>query len=315
MTQKTTVDWLRFRTQAEVPEGLEALRGMFGDRGARLNLAHLPRGRDGWQQAAELRLGEWRMGDVCYGGESQRGVVRWNLSGEGCENVLDWDAVADLEALPKARITRLDLALTTWEGEIGHHAVEAAHGVGLFGCGGPMPNMRRILNSDPTKGETIYVGERGSDKFFRSYEKGWELLAKMGSAARAKRVTDTPEVTLIDGCPAEDIYRCELELKAKEHELPWETIERRDQYFGGAYPFLSELVPGVEADILRRRPERAPQTALKAVLANCRTQYGAAIFTALTAYHGDIGRVWEQICGEELHQGMLAAGVLEVDHE
>lgn len=314
---KTTIDWLRFRTQATVLEGLEAIRPLYGARAPQINLQPLERGKDGFQQACALRMGEWVLGRVDFGGESQRGWVRWNITGEGCENVADWDALAEVEALPRSEIRRADIALTTWGGEVTHEAVVQAHDLALFACagGGRPPALQQITSSDPLAGRTCYVGRRDSDKFFRGYEKGLELLAKLGRKSR--RVADggvDGEVWLIDGCPAEDIYRCEVELKADTRDIPFEVIERRDQYFGGCYPFLAELLPGVESDILMRRPERAPQASLSAALENCRVQYGAALYTALHAYGGDIGAVFEKIVGSQHSAALLAAGVLEVEH-
>jgi hypothetical protein len=54
---------------------------------------------------------------------------------------------------------------------------------------------------------------------------------------------------------------------------------------------------------------------LAAALENCRIQYGATLFTALHAYHGDMGAVWEKILGQCHNQSLLEAGVLLVDHE
>ena len=164
--------------------------------------------------------------------------------------------------------------------------------------------MQTILNSNPRAGRTCNIGRREMDKFFRGYEKGFEMAAKGPDG-----------ITHIDGFPVEDIYRCEVELKPKTTVIPWEVVERRDQYFAGCYPFLAELLPDVESDILMRRPERAPQTDLRAALANCRTQYGATIFTALAAYGGDVFKVWDQIRGDHHNEALVAAGVLMVDHD
>lgn len=304
-TQKTIIDWLRYRTQADVLPGLEALRPLYGYLGPTLHLEPLERGKDGFQQACAIRLGHLVVGRVDFGGESQRGWVRWNLTGVGCEWVRDWDAVESLEALPASEIRRTDIALTTWKGEVGHEQIQAAHGVGLFTCGGRPPDLQMILNSNPRAGRTCYVGKRDSDKFFRAYEKGFELAAKFLLG----------DVTHIDGFAVEDIYRCEVELKADGRVLPWEIIGRRDQYFAGCYPFLAQLLPDTESDILMRRPERGPELHLAAALANCRIQYGATLLTALHAYHGDMGRVWEQVIGKEHNQALLAAGVLMVEHK
>ena len=305
---KTTIDWLNFRTQGEVTETVQALSGLFGHLGSSLALRHLPRGKDGFQRASELLLSGLKVGRLDFGGESQRGWVRCNLTGQGCEWVKDWDALQEIEALPKAEIKRLDIALTTWEGEVDHDAIEVAHAAGLFCAGGRPPAMQRILNTDPRAGQTCNVGKRkDSDKFFRGYEKGLEMASKMGSIGRT--------LTHIDGHAVEDIYRCEVELKAVSRPIPWEVIGRRDQYFAGSYPYLAQLLPEVECDILLRRPERAPQGELKAALANARIQYGATLFTALAAHGGDFLKVWDLVVGDHHNQALVEAGVLLVEHE
>jgi phage replication initiation protein len=307
MTSKTTIDWLNFRSQGEVLQTLEALRPLFGTLGCDLNLQHLPRGKDGFQQASALRVQDLVIGRLDFGGDSQRGWVRTNITGQGCEWVKEWTAIDSVEALPRAEIKRVDVALTTWKGEVTHELVEAAHGSGGFTSRGRPPSMQRILNSDPRAGQTCNIGVRkASDQFFRGYEKGLELASKLGALGRT--------VTHIDGCAIEDIYRCEVEYKASSRPIPWEVIERRDEYFAGSYPFLAGLLPDVECDILMRRPERAPQLDLRALLANVRHQYGSGLYTALVAHHGDIGAVWEQIVGSQHHEGLLSGGVLLVEH-
>ncbi|HWI02816.1 MAG TPA: replication initiation factor domain-containing protein, partial [Acidimicrobiales bacterium] len=154
---------------------------------------------------------------------------------------------------------------------------------------------------------TCYVGKRDSDKFFRGYEKGYELVGQMGNIPGI--------VTHIDGFRVEDIYRNEVEFKAESRPIPWQAIDRRDQYFAGAYPFCADVLPGVEADILQRRPEKVIQRDLQAALANARAQYGKTLFTALAAYHGDIGAVWDRIVAKEHNEALVAAGVLLVDHD
>ncbi len=311
---KTTVDWLRFRTQASPLEGLEALRPLFGAKASSINLKPLERGGDGFQQACALRLGEWVLGRVDFGGESQRGWVRWNVTGEGCENVTDWDALAECERLSASEVRRLDIALTTWRGEVRHGTIVDAHGAGGFVSGGRPPALQQITSSDPLAGRTCYVGKRTADKFFRGYEKGFELLAKLGRRHRCAAAGLGGSGWLIDGFPAEDIYRCEVELKAESHAVPWEVVERRDHYFGGCYPFLAELLPDAECDILMRRPERAPQAVLSAALESARIQYGATLYTALQAFGGDYMRVFDAVVGRQHNPALLAAGVLEVEH-
>jgi DNA relaxase NicK len=309
--QKTTVDWLRFRAQAEPREVLEALKPMYPvtrELRSGLSLVHLDRGLLGFKQGAAICFGDIQVGRVDFGGESQRGWVRVDIPGKGCEWVADWSAAAGLEALPSAQVRRLDLALTTWRGEVGHSTVVQAHKAGRFVTRGRPPALQQVTSSDPRAGKTCYIGRREqSDKFMRCYEKGFELLGKMGRLPG--------ECTHIDGFKVEDIYRCEVELKASSVDIPWECIDRRDQYFAGAYPFCADVLPGVEADILQRRPEREPQMTLAAALENCRIQYGPALFTALRAYGGDMTTVWDKVVGTEHCQRLVEAGVLMVEHD
>lgn len=309
--QKTTVDWLRFRVKADPVDVLEGLGAMYGAgrvEGRGLCLMPLERGILGFRSASAIGIDDMVIGRMDYGGDSQRGWTRVDLPGKGCEWVRDWSGIQAIEELPEAQIRRLDIALTTWRGEVGHERVVRAHGAGRFITRGRPPHMRQVTSSDPRAGRTCYIGKReGADKFMRCYEKGFEMLAKMG------RTPD--QVTHIDGCRVEDIYRCEVELKAETTDIPWEVIERRDQYFAGAYPFCADVLPGIEADILQRRPEREPQTELAVALENCRIQFGPTIYTALAAYRGDMTAVWDKVIGKSHNRHLLEAGVLLVDHD
>jgi DNA relaxase NicK len=303
-SSKTTVDWLRFRTQGEVLDTLQAVRALYGELGEQVSLQDFGRGKDGFTTGATITMADMALGRVDFGGDSQRGWVRVNITGRGCEWVRDWDAIEAVEALPAAEVRRLDVALTTWSGEVTHDDVVAAHAAGRFTCGGRPPAMRFITSTDPNDGRTCYVGKRGSDKMFRGYEKGLQLASQHAAL----------QVSTIGGHPIRDIYRCEVELQAETRPIPWEVVPRRDQYFAGAYPFLGDVLPGVEADILMRCPERAPQLDLAEALAQCRRQFGGTLFTALHAYHGDISAVWDQVVGDKHNLALLAAGALFVEH-
>ena len=306
--QKTTVDWLRFRVQAEPRDVLEAFRPMFDDLGPALRFKPLERGILGFQQAGVITIADMPVGRMDYGGESQRGWVRVDIPGKGCEWIRDWDT-SSLEQLPEAELRRLDLALTTWDGEVDHDLVVKAHQDGRFITRGRPPVLTQITSSNPRAGRTCYIGKREkSDKFMRCYEKGFEMATQMEPRLPG-------ELHTIDGKRVEDIYRCEVEFKASGTDITWDAIARRDQYLAGAYPFCADVLPGVECDILMRRPERAPQTELAAVLENCRIQFGPTLYTALMAYHGDMTAVWDKIIGSGHSRPLIEAGVLLVEHE
>lgn len=303
--QKTHIDWLRFRAQSEPRDVFQALKPVFPEHAKFFNLKHQDRGMLGFQQSALLCADDFVIGRMDYGGESQKGWVRVDIPGKGCQWA-NFEDLSSIEELPSSQIRRLDIALTTWRGEVGHDQVVQAHASGRFTNRRP-PNLQQILNSHG--GRTCNIGTREkSDKFMRCYEKGYEMLSKM--ACR------TPgQITHIEGSPIGEIYRCEVELKAVTTDIPWEVVERRDQYFAGAYPFCRDVLPNVEIDILKRRPEREAQTSLATSLENLKIQFGSTIFTALMAYNGDMTAVWDKIIGSQHNQALIEAGVLLVEHE
>ena len=305
---KTTVDWLRFRARVEPLEALEALRPMFGTLGSSLALKPLQRGILGFRQGSQVVVEDLVLGRMDYGGETQRGWIRVDVPGTGCEWVTDWNEARQVEQLQDAQLRRVDLALTTWRGEVSHERVVQAHAAGRFTLRRP-PVLQTIESSDPYAGRTCYIGQREkADKFMRCYEKGWQMLRDVPASVRA-------DVTEIEGFPPRDIYRCEVEFKAATTVVPWEILQRRDHYFAGAYPFCSDVLPEVEPDVFARRPERTAQTELAVALENCRVQFGPTLFTALTAHRGDIGAVWDRIVGRQHNARLLEAGVLLVDHD
>lgn len=281
---------------------------MFGTAGDDLHAVALERGRDGWSSAVKLVVKGIDVGRVDFGGESQAGWQRTNLTGTGCSMVTDWTAVDDLAALEQSELRRVDLALTTWRGEVTHASVVQAHADGEFvrSRGGRPPNLRQIISSDPQAGKTCYVGERTSPQMDRCYEKGFEMASPFRGTGQ--------ELTHIDGCPVADIYRVELELKAVDQVVPWDVVVERDEYFAGAYPFHRRLLPQVDPEFVLR-PTRSPVRDLAAALAHCRQQWGDTIFTALVAHHGDIGAVMARILGSKHNERLVEAGVLTVEHE
>lgn len=303
--QKTAPDWLRFRTHVEPHRVLEALGPMFGEFGAYLALGKPQRGILGFQQAQPVLCGTMPIGRVDYGGESQRGWFRWDIPGQGCQWVRDWEAVEELAELPETELRRADIALTTWRGEVTHERVVEAHGAGAFITNGRPPKMRQIVSSDPKDGRTCEIGVRdGSTKFGRFYEKGRKWAAESAF-----------DLVEIDGCPVEGIYRSEIEYKAqREVPLTWDLISRRDEYFAGSYPFCAEILPGVEPEILKGLPESRVRRTLASALEVCKAQFGATLYTALHAYEGDIGAVFQRIVGDRHNVSLLEAGVLMVDH-
>jgi len=307
---KTTIDWLCFRTQSNPFETLEKMRPMFGTAFDLVTLNTGLQGKDGWLRAAEIKMVDITLGRIDYDGESQRGWVRVNLTGIGCDWVQDWKAAEGLlDTLKTAEIKWLDVALTTFNGEITHEMVIAAHAQNKFSSGGRQPHYRVLGGSDPRAGQTIYVGKReGSNKMLRCYEKGFEMLSKVPETFRAG-------CTHIDGgMDVEKTYRVEVEFKANDKVIPWTAITGRDAAFAGAYPFCAELLPGVQVKKFQGTPDFGPLAALETSLDHCRRAYGGILRAALLAHGGDAEKVFKCILSTEPSRALIDAGVLTVSH-
>lgn len=305
---KTTIDWLGFRTRSTPFQVVEAMLPMFGTCSELVTFKPGLKGKDGWIHAGEIQMaGDINLGRIDYGGESQRGWVRINLTGQGCEWVQDWEAAVALSrVLLEPQIKRLDIALTTNLGEVSDESIVQAYEAGMFTMGGRPPEMRSITSSDPRAGKTRYIGSRQSHKFLRCYEKGFELIKDLPHFKGT--------ITHIEGHKIEEIYRVELELKAVEKLIPWETIQGRDEVFAGAYPFCAALLPGCPHWRMLSLPDAKPQAALEASLHYCKVAYGGALRAGLMAYKGDMAKLLERIMAESPSPKLVEAGVLTVDH-
>lgn len=305
---KTTIDWLTFRTKSNPFKTIEVLADIFGTASDLVTFRTGLRGKDGWLRAGDIVMaGDISLGRIDYDGESQRGWLRVNLTGEGCAWVQRWDIV---EALPslllEPEIKRLDIALTTYAGEVTDQRVCEAYASGLFCAGGRPPEMRSITSSDARAGVTRYIGKRENHKFMRCYEKGFEIIKDVPHFRNT--------ITHIQGSKVEDIYRVELELKAVDKPILWSAIGRRDEVFAGAYPFCAQLLPGVPHFVMPRLPETKSIMTLDAALNHCRVAYGAILRAALMAHDGDIQAVMSRVLAESPSQALIDAGVLTVSH-
>lgn len=300
-TSLTKVDWFGCRTTAQIPEVLEAVEGAFLDHAGFFDAKDIGKGWNGFEQTKALTMGGERVGMMAYGGRQQKGWVAINLSGAGCAWIEDWAASEAVYAgLRSYETRRLDIALDTYHREVTHDKVLAEYRAGSFDGDGRPPAMKMILNEDPMDGQTIYIGKRENGKFLRGYEKGCEMVSKLNTAL---------EVTHIDGIPVLDFYRLELELKAKQGPLPLDLIEKRDQYFSGAYPYLARVIDAAPLTYSQSKA-KAVARSVEAAAAQIRSQYGNTIYTLLEAYGGDVGRLFNDICGTKHNDDLVAAGAL-----
>lgn len=313
---KTTVDWLKFRTRSNPFDLIKAIRPAFGTAADLVELSEQVRGKDGWEFRRQVKMaGDVVIASIDYGGANQNGWVRFDMPGAGCEWVQDWDAVAGLvDVLKEASVRRCDVSLTTFDGSVNHDSVLAAHDARQFGTGGRHPHRRVYEGSDPRAGRTIYVGTREkSAKYFRAYEKGFEMLQKHVPFG-VRDMVKTMEFAGHGFAAVEDVYRVEVEFKATDDKvLPWTVISARDEYFAGAYPFCAALLPGAPERRVQSMPDFGARMELLAQLENVRRSYGRILRTAAMAF-GSEQAVFDIVMSDAPSDRMVAAGVLTVVH-
>lgn len=307
---KTTIDYLKFRTRSNPFKIIDSLLPAFGTCGDLITLVSAAKGRDGWARRQDIMLTDIRIGAIDYGGDSQRDWVRVDMPGSGCEWIQDWQKIQDLgQVIDCFEPTRVDIALTTYHGEVTDAMVMQAHADGKFAGWGRPPAMRSIMSSDCRAGKTRYIGSREkSDKFLRCYEKGFEMIKNYPEPFKRG-------CTHVNDKKVDEIYRVELELKAATTKISPDVFLMRDEYFAGSYQFCAELLPGVEHLKMERLPEEKPVTELEAMLEHCRNSYGPLIFTAMKVFGGDAEKVISLITGSEHSRRLVDAGVLTMDHE
>lgn len=318
MERKTGVDYVKFRAQNNHFEVLEAIRPFFLARDL-LEYGPEQQGKDGWEKRRPLMLADLTIAWVDYGGESQRGWLRFDMPGAGCGWVEDWQGIATLyKSLPGAELRRVDVKLDFFDGSVTHDLVLSAYEQKKFKREGVgrNPKMRKVEGGSVCDGKTIYIGSRESAKFIRCYEKGWEMLSKVGFPEQYKK----PDlvVDFEDGhgpLPVADRYRVEVEFKAVDGlAVPWPVLVDSDAYFAGAAPFCASLVSVAPRRAAQDFPsEFLPKATLAMQMEHCRKAYGGLLRTLVELY-GDTPeakvRLFNELMGFSPSERLIKDGVL-----
>lgn len=325
---RTSVDWWAWRSKGSLQAHQKALGAIFGGSSHPTTLRPRKGGYMGYEKSAQIFVGDLEAGLIAWGGDNQKGWTYTSITGTGCSWVDDWDrAQQAAEDCGGYETRRVDIALDTFDRSTGFDATLAAYRAGGFNLAGRPPKCEPMKPERPEDSAIIKIGNRSSNKYLRGYEKGKQQLgpgiaASIATDPEAFDLSDWVTMTIprmVDGqlrsVDVWDWWRLELELKPQTAPLPEDVIDRRDQYFAGAYPYLGQVLSDVESEALVMRRERGPQLDLALAFEAIRRQWGTTLFTGLAAYGGDIGAVMQRIVGKKHNQRLVNAGVLMVDHE
>lgn len=150
-----------------------------------------------------------------------------SLTGLGCYDVNVQKLVSILiQDKVDFRITRLDIAVDYYYGEISIKQIKEYYRAGLFSGMGRPPSCREYepkIFDKKAGGYTFYVGRLSGSKSFRAYEKGRQLL---------EEGTEHPFVNWV---------RLEVQFRNKQCEIPLEMVFDLDAALRGAYSLFEEI--------------------------------------------------------------------------
>lgn len=322
MTKQTKIDRMAVSSKASLEDVVAAIEPFFSSLGE-VRVQPRKRGALRFDFAADVTVKGAQVAMCAWGGESQRGALYCDVSGQGCQLVGDQveglaEAFIDLR---DARLRRVDIAADFYDRSVTFESVVDAYQGGKFSAGGRPPKMDCITHADPEEGRTVYIGKRESPKFLRCYEKGLQVAQDLRLSICGKDAEDIALGQFLDARVRDgdatyriaDWFRVEAELKvgkgSDSKSLDWNLVADRDAYFTGLYPYLQEVYPNISPELMLR-PQRLGSMCLDAALGHLRQQWGSTLYTALVANHGDILAVWDRIVGDRHNERLVRAGVL-----
>lgn len=232
-------------------------------------------GFSGYRYSAKLLCNGTQAGLVAWGAENFGYYV--SFSGKGCE-AINMEALHHaLKQMVGAKLTRVDIALDDFEGNVTINDIKDKYIDGQFitrgtppkagefiGYKGMSPADRKKCGMVPDAGHTFYVGARENGKIFRAYDK----------AAQTK-------------CEQYPNWnRFEVQIGNRFRVIPLDVLIHSDQYFAGAYPALASLIEDVQP-IAISTTRVLFNTTLDNAVKHARVQYGKLINLMRQLYDKD----------------------------
>lgn len=251
--QKVKIDYLSF-TSRKSPDYLKECLSFFAG-----DIVYVQKVR-GWMNypiAFNMMQNGEHVGLIAWGSaSSNRNYV--SITGAGCKLWTDYHVELVRQVLIDcdARITRLDLALDFYHGEVTYDDCEKALEDGEFRLkgGGRKPKISRIGNENHygNMGRSLYVGSEKSSKRINLYEKGLEQFGKLPAVWLENQTEESVISHRLDGTvgmagqiAVVDWLRAEVRYSNDDRDLDfgqYEMLILRDQYFAGAYPFCARVL-------------------------------------------------------------------------
>jgi len=210
------------------------------------------------------------LGFVGFGGNND--TVYIQLSGQGCSHVFSRITPLGLhfwlaDVLDVYKLTRADLFYDDFDGNFGTSYAETAYEDGAFNNpnGGRTPkiDIRRPRVGSVIQGDTVYIGSRKSNVFWRIYDKSLE-----------------------QGVENQTWFRNEVELKAVNVDVLLNVAEA----FAGVCPFAASI--NLEHGYTYKSLTKKSVVEFQGRLKWARQQVGSTLSDILDAFDGDIEKAF-----------------------
>lgn len=292
--QKTKIDWLGFSFPVPGDElsGLAALEYGFQAIWPAVSITPSKTGMRGYGKCHAIMVDGVQVGLIGHGAKHGRDSV--SISGVGCATLThdQWALMYELLQVLDARLSRVDIALDLYRGELTwDHALSAYHREQFKHQKSPVNPEHKIVTSNAgdgsNKGRTLYVGRRESAVMCRVYEKGLEVFARLPEEYR-EQCTDREAAYNaergINGqvrTVADDWLRIEVEYKYRDKKImPFEMLLERDLYFSGAYPYCAFSL-GLTDGERPKAMKTNEQISLDKMIRELRRSYGNTVYSLL----------------------------------
>jgi phage replication initiation protein len=280
----------------------------------------MPRGKFQYPEGLQLARSGQIVGMVCFGAAHGRNLL--SITGQGMSRATDQSmeyAAESIASMEGSKITRIDLAVDFYEGQIRYEHCEAALEGGQFKLpkarNAPQVKRYSVGKDARNYGRSLYIGV--TPKQHRGYEKGLQIWGKLPEAVKAQYQPQDMTVHADWGCPdgtATDLwFRSEVQYNDGDRLLPPEMLVRRDDFYAGSYPFCAQVLE--RADGVRPSYLPSPEAAtLVGQALNLRKSYGGVIH-AIRYLRPDLTdtQILDMLDAQYLPPSLVLSGALTKD--
>lgn len=221
-------------------------------------------GYSGYTTSIALHRDGQACGLVAWGGANAGVYV--SLTGKGMFNVNYLSLYQLLDTVTYPRITRVDLAFDSHDGEYNFEWCKHQYLDDGFNAGGRNPSCAVYMSGGSIVddqiefdgGRTFVVGKRQNGKMFRGYEKGKQLIGQGGAYTEA----------------IEDWFRLEVEVHNTKRKIPLEVLLKPAEYMAGLFPCLSFVSQEFIKIPIKKK---LAKVTLESLISHGRASYGAVI--------------------------------------